>query len=115
MAIPVIKIQDDREALFSPYSGLVLYGEHAENMIDLFDKAEAGDGEIEEDPTILFCYVSDVCMYSYVHPKLRELFDFESDDIDPAELCNKLNVDSSLAFQHDAGWSGETWWGFGKI
>lgn len=115
MAIPVIKIQDDREELFSPYSGLVLYGEHADSTFDLLHNADDRNIEIEEDSTILFCFVSETSMYSYVHPKLRELFDFENDDIDPAELCSKLTIDSSLAFQHEAGWSGETWWGFGKV
>ncbi|ANO33136.1 hypothetical protein A6E01_07900 [Vibrio breoganii] len=114
MAIPVITIKDDRQDLYAPYSGLILYGENSEQIVDIFDKADGR--EIEEDPTLLFCYVSDISMYSYLHPKLREIFNLSlDDDMDPRELCNAINAESALALQHDAGWSGETWWGFGKL
>jgi hypothetical protein len=99
MAIPIVRIEGDFDALFCPFTG-----------------AQVDGGEIvhEEVPTLLFVYYGTASTYAYVAPEVAdalrgqgvEVDDPEDVDLEPADLAERLEFPGAFVIEVNAGWNG---------
>jgi hypothetical protein len=96
MAIPIIKIGEKVESLYSPFSGI------------LIDPEEGAD---ESDPSLLFTNFDN--NGGYVSQRLIDhLEEIDEDSIITEEIASKITLPGAVVFRHDCGWNGVIYFGF---
>lgn len=72
-------------------------------------------GPNENDPSLIFTYHGDGGAYGHVSPRLADRMPEDWEELEPLELAEKLQLESLLVFEVDAGWNGVSYYGYAPV
>jgi len=101
MPLPVVEVKYEGQELYSPYSG---------------KRVETANGPNTRDSTLLFVHYGDACDYAYINNRVRKILETKRlknlEQLSPATLAKRLDIEGGFVLRVDAGWNGINQYGF---